>query len=224
MPQLFQSAVITSDGMRLLTKAQSGNAKIEFTRVETGNGSYTKEEKDSSVLMEMTGLRSVKNSYGLSDIRIHSDHCVKVTALIANYDSVAQEPLITEGYYLNEIGLYAREKDEENSTEVLYSIAVTAGENGDFMPPYNRNNPVEIIQEYYAAVSNSKEVTIQGSMGAVALAEDLDICNSKIDTLGNKLENYLDPDGSTLSATKAMQDGDGNVNIGHQYDYTTEYT
>ena len=211
MPQLFQSAVITSDGMRLLTKAQSGNAKIEFTRVETGNGSYTKEEKDSSVLMEMTGLRSVKNSYGLSDIRIHSDHCVKVTALIANYDSVAQEPLITEGYYLNEIGLYAREKDEENSTEVLYSIAVTAGENGDFMPPYNRNNPVEIIQEYYAAVSNSKEVTIQGSMGAVALAEDLDICNSKIDTLGNKLENYLDPDGSTLSATKAMQDGDGNV-------------
>ncbi len=169
MPQLFQSAVITSAGLRLLTKAQSGNAKIEFTRVETGNGSYTKEEKDAAVLMEMTGLKSVKNSYGLSDLRIHSDHCVKVSALIANYDSAAQESLITEGYYLNEIGLYARENDEE----VLYSIAVTSGENGDFMPPYNGLCPVEIVQEYYVTVSNSAEVTIQGSTGAVALAEDL---------------------------------------------------
>lgn len=172
MPQPFKNAVITNDGARLLTRAQAGEVKIEFTRMAVGNGDYSASEKTLESLQNAEGLKSLKNSFPLSSIEIYSDHSVKISALITNQDPATEQTLINEGYFINEMGLFAREKDEENSTEVLYSIAVTAGENGDFMPPYNGFNPVHIIQDYYATVNNSAEVTIQAGTGAVVLIDD----------------------------------------------------
>lgn len=172
MPQPFNNAIMTNVGARLLTKAQAGEIKIEFIRVEVGNGNYTEDEKTLEALQSQTALKSMKNSYPISDIEVYNDYSVKVTALISNQDSVTGDALITAGYYINEMGLYAKEKDGTDDTEVLYSIAVTAGDNGDFMPPYNGYNPAQIIQDYFATVNNSAEITIQTS-GAVALAEDL---------------------------------------------------
>jgi hypothetical protein len=57
---------------------------------------------------------------------------------------------------------------------VLYSIAVVAGDNGDFMPPYNGYNPAQIVQDYYATVDNSTQVTIQ-TAGAALLASEANI-------------------------------------------------
>lgn len=172
MPQPFKNAVITNDGARLLTRAQAGEVKIEFTRMAVGNGDYSPTEKTLESLQNMGGLKSLKNSYPLSSIDVYSDHSVKISALITNQDPATEQILIDEGYFINEMGLFAREKGEDNSTEVLYSIAVTAGENGDFMPPYNGFNPVHIIQDYYATVNNSAEVTIQAGTGAVVLIDD----------------------------------------------------
>lgn len=184
MPQPFNNAVMTNAGARLLTRAQAGEIKIEFTRIATGNGSYTAVEKTLDALQKRTSLKSLKNSYPISDIDIFSDYSVKVTALITNQDSVTGQTLVNEGYYINEMGLYAKVKDGAASTEVLYSITTTAGDNGDFMPPYNGYNPAQITQEYYATVSNSAEVTVQGGVGAPALADDM----QKVE---KKLENYL---------------------------------
>lgn len=172
MPQPFKNAVITNDGARLLTRAQAGEIKIEFTRMAVGNGDYSASEKSLESLQNVEGLKSLKNSFPLSSIEIYSDHSVKISALITNQDPATEQTLINEGYFINEMGLFAREKDEDNSTEVLYSIAVTAGENGDFMPPFNGFNPVHIIQDYYATVNNSAEVTIQAGTGAVVLIDD----------------------------------------------------
>lgn len=173
MPQPFQNAIITDDGAGLLTRAQAGEIKIEFTRVGIGDGIYMEEEKGVSALQAMIALKSEKNSYPISDISIHTGHSVKITALITNQDPVTKEVLVDSGYFINEMGLFARVKDGGDDTEILYSIAVTAGENGDFMPPYNGYNPAQIIQEYYATVNNSAEVTIQSNLGAPALADDL---------------------------------------------------
>ena len=150
MPQPFNNAIMTNVGARLLTKAQAGEIKIEFIRVEVGNGNYTEDEKTLEALQSQTALKSMKNSYPISDIEVYNDYSVKVTALISNQDSVTGDALITAGYYINEMGLYAKEKDGTDDTEVLYSIAVTAGDNGDFMPPYNGYNPAQIIQDYFA--------------------------------------------------------------------------
>ena len=171
MPQPFNNAVMTNAGARLLTRAQAGEIKIEFTRIAVGNGEYTADEKTLAALQKQTALKLLKNSYTLSDIDVFSDYSVKVTALITNQDPVTGQTLVTAGYYINEMGLFAKEKDGEDSTEVLYSITTTSGENGDFMPPYNGYNPAQITQDYFATVNNSAEVTIN-STGAALLVED----------------------------------------------------
>lgn len=171
MPQPFNNAVMTDAGARLLTRAQAGEIKIEFTRIATGNGVYAASEKTLSALQKRTALKAQKNSYPLSDIDIFSDYRVKVTALITNQDPVTGGTLVNAGYYINEMGLFAKVKDGAASTEVLYSITTTAGENGDFMPPYNGYNPAQITQDYYATVNNSAQVTIK-TAGAALLVED----------------------------------------------------
>lgn len=171
MPQPFNNAVMTDEGARLLTKAQAGEIKIHFTRIATGNGVYSADEKTLEKLQKATALKAQKNSYTLSDVDVYSDHAVKVTALITNQDPITKETLVTNGYYINEIGLFAKPDGAEDEEEVLYSVAVTAGTNGDFMPPYNGYNPAQITQDYYATVNNSMEVTI-ATTGAALLVED----------------------------------------------------
>ena len=58
MPQPFNNAVMTNNGAALLTRAQAGEIKIEFTRIVTGNGSYTADEKTLAKLQQATKLKS----------------------------------------------------------------------------------------------------------------------------------------------------------------------
>lgn len=174
MPQLFNNAVMTNKGADLLVRAQAGQIKLQFTRMAVGNGAYASSEKTIQALQKATKLKSQKNAYTLSAVNVYSEHSVKVTALITNYDSVKQSALVSVGYYINEIGLFAKPLGAADSEEILYSIAVVAGDNGDFMPPYNGYNPAQIIQDYYATVDNSTQVTIQ-TAGAALLASEANI-------------------------------------------------
>lgn len=171
MPQLYNNVVMTAAGAALLDKAQAGQAQIQFTRMAVGNGTYTAEEKLPSALQERTGLRSSKNSYTLSSANTVPGGGIKLTAVFTNQDPATGGALVNEGYHINEIGLFAKEKDGADDTEVLYSIAVATGDNGDYMPPYNGGAPVQIIQEYRAKISGAAEVSIN-SVGAFMLAED----------------------------------------------------
>lgn len=189
MPQPFNNAVMTNGGARLLTRAQAGEIKIKFTRIVTGSGTYSAAEKTLAALQARTALKAQKNSYPLSDIDIFSDHSVKVTALITNQDPVTKETLVNQGYYINEMGLYAKPEGGADSTEVLYSIVTTAGENGDFMPPYNGYNPAQITQDYFATVDNSANVTIE-TTGAALLVEDAN--KLKDDTTNQKYKIGID--------------------------------
>lgn len=190
MPQPFKNAVMTRAGALLLTRAQAGEIKIEFTRIAIGNGEYEENEKLFFALQERAGLKSLKNSYDLSSIEVYSEHSVKITALITNQNPLTGETLIDDGYFINEMGLYAKEKDGENDTEVLYSIAVTSGESGDFMPPYNGFSAVQIIQEYYATVDNSAEISIQAS-GAVVLVQDFEAFKKSVEESINGINGKL---------------------------------
>lgn len=171
MPQPYNNAVMTNAGAKLLTRAQAGEIKIEFTRIATGNGVYTESEKTLSALQARAALKSQKNSYALSDVDVYSDHSVKVTALITNQDPVTKSTLVSQGYYINELGLFAKPAGASEREEVLYSVTTAQGEVGDFMPPYNGYNPAQITQDYFATVNNSAEVTIN-TTGAALLVED----------------------------------------------------
>ena len=189
MPQLFNNAVITNAGARLIAKSLSGEVKIEFTKVSVGDGIYDAGEKQLEALQERKALKSWKNDFPLSNIEVYTDHSVRVTTLITNQNPVTAEVLVEEGYYINEIGLYAKEKGEADETEILYSITTTSGERGDFLPPYNGYNPAQIIQDYYATVGNAAEVEIKIMPYAVALAEDLLEVRETIHTHMENLEN-----------------------------------
>ena len=171
MPQLYNNAVITDAGLALLDRVQAGTASIQFTRMATGNGTYTVDEKTSSALKGCTGLKAQRNDYPLSSVSVAPDGGVRLTVLITNQDPATGATLVDEGYHINEIGLFAKEKGGADSTEVLYSITVARGDNGDYMPPYGGDAPVQIVQEYHAKVNNTTNVTIN-SAGAVMLAED----------------------------------------------------
>lgn len=177
MPQPFNAAVMTNAGAALLTKAQAGQCTIEFTRMAIGNGSYSTAEKETESLQKRTTLKSLKNSYTYSDLRVTSDRSVSVKALLTNQDPVTLKPLITEGYYITEVALFARPKG--GGAEVMYAIAVTAGPTGDFMPPYNGFNPAEIIQEFLVTTNNSASVTIVRG-GAALLAEDANVIEDDV--------------------------------------------
>ena len=167
----YGQAVMTDKGTELLAKAIAGQCTLEFVKVVVGDGTYTDEEKTIDVLSKATELKQAKNEYAFSGKEVASDYSVKLKALITNQDPVTKEVLVTVGYYMNEIGIYAKEHGADDDTAILYSIAITSGSQGDYMPPFNGYNPAQIIQEYYAAVDNSATIVIN-STGAALLVED----------------------------------------------------
>lgn len=174
MPQPFNNAAITDAGIAMLARAQANLCKITFTRMVIGDGHYDAHEETVEKLQERTALKSQRNSYPLSSIEISDGRSVAVTALITNFDLVENQVLVTEGYYINEMGLYAKEAEAGDDTEVLYSIVTTAGIQGDFLPPYNGYSPAQIIQEYYVTVGNSNGVSIVVRPNALVTKEMYD--------------------------------------------------
>lgn len=173
MPQPFNAAVMTTDGEALLAKATAGQCRIAYVCMAVGNGAYSNAEKTIAALKERKALKSKKNEYSFSDVTIENKNCVTLTALITNQNPVTSETLVGEGYYINEVGIFAKEQGEDDATAILYSICITASANGngDFMPPYNGFNRAEITQNYMITVDNSAEITVQ-MKGAALLAED----------------------------------------------------
>ena len=154
----FGNAVLTSAGLALLNKAVSGEARLEFTRMALGDGTYTEEQKTPAALQTLTALRSERGSYDISTKSTVNATTVKLTALLTNWDKETGEALITEGFHQNEIGLFCKAVGDDTS-EVLYSVAVADGE-GTIMPAFTGRNPTQIRQSFVVSVDSSNNITI----------------------------------------------------------------
>ena len=172
MAMPFLKAVTTDRGINLLTRSQAGDGIIIFTKMAIGNGIYSSQEKSFEQLRSAESLRGIKNSYRLSAARREGVSNVKVTAIISNQDPITKEAVVTEGYYINEIGLFA--KIEGDNEDTLLSIAVTSGEQGDYMPPFTGSETAQIVQNYIVAISNDLKINMEYSDAAVAFKEDVD--------------------------------------------------
>ncbi len=161
---IFNSAVLTRAGNELLVTAAAGK-QIEFTRMVTGCGIYTDEEKTRAALESAQSLKEQKQEFTFSTWEKESEQSVLLTAIISNKK-------LTEGYKMTEIGIYGKEVGAE--TDVLCSISVTESiEASDSFPPYNGLRECQIIQDYYITISPDAEVTVN-MQGAAALAEDFE--------------------------------------------------
>ena len=181
MAQPFENAVMTRSGIKLLNDAQSGECSIEFTRIAVGDGSYSTEEKERASLEAMEALKNEKETYSILSKTKQNDNAIILKTNISNYDDVEEKAIVTEGFYINEIAVFARAKDTED--EVMYSIAVVSGDLGDYMPAYNGYNPAQIIQSYLVSVNNADDSNIVVQSGAYALQVDLDECQSELNKL-----------------------------------------
>ena len=160
----FNSAVLTKKGNELLTTAVAGR-KIIFTRLVTGSGVYTEEEKARAALEKKTVLKQQKQEFTFSSYEKVSQTSVLLTALITNRE-------LKESYKMTEVGIYGKEVDAEE--DFLCSISVTASlEESDTFPAFNGLRESQIIQDYYITISVTAEVTVEMT-GAPALAEDLE--------------------------------------------------
>ncbi len=167
---IFNSAVLTKKGNELLVTAAAGR-KIIFTRLVTGRGVYTEEEKQRNVLEEKTQLKQQMQQFTFSKFEKASENSVLLTALITNKE-------LSEGYKITEIGVYGKEVEDEE--DFLCSIAVTRSmEETDSFPPYNGLRECQIIQDYYITISADADVTVN-TKGAVALAEDLEALRQEV--------------------------------------------
>lgn len=171
MPQPFSDAVITAAGAALLLKVETGEAAMEITKISVGNGVYSQAERTPANLRQRTALKNRRNNYVPSHVSVVSEDSIKITTLISNLDPVTEEPLISSGYFINEIGVYAKEEGGPSSTEVLYCIAVTSGSTGDYMPAYAGGGAAQITQDIYLTVGNAA-TTYVNAAGAAFLATE----------------------------------------------------
>ena len=159
----FYGSVMTDLGASLLADAVAGTAQIQFTSLKTGDGTYTEEERSRTALQARTALKSLKQSTSFSSVERQATARVVLDAIVSN------ESLLT-GYYVREVGIYAKDASDPSSTPILYAISVAKA--ADYMPPYDGLMPTTITEKYIATVDNSAEIVIE-STGAYAAAEDL---------------------------------------------------
>lgn len=181
MSTIYNNAAVTALGLAAIAKQTSDNSVVQFTRFKIGNGVYTEEEKTVEALRSATALKSEKNAYPIVSKRIATDNVTVVLKfMITNYDpDDPQAPIVSEDYYVNEIGLFA---SVDGGEEFLFSIAVCTGETGNALAAFDGTNPMQIVQEYNAKTDNSENVTVVIS-GAYALAVDVDDHENRISVL-----------------------------------------
>ena len=194
----FGSAVITDAGAQLLAEVMAGSHQVEFTTLAIGDGSYTAEERTTEALQAMTALKSPQQSFAFSSISTYSDTTVLLKAVISN------EQVLT-GFYINEIGIFARDASDASATPILYSI-VTAT-TADYLPAYNGSTPSTIQQNWYATLSNTATAVIDTTSAAYALAEDL--ANLQEAVVYPELTLAVDLTGATVSAASTVTVTDG---------------
>lgn len=156
----YRAAVMTDEGINLLADSLAEGYRIEFVKMVIGSGEYSEEEKKTDVLRKCTSLKEKQQEFGFSSVKSTEESEILLKAVISN-------AALDTGYYMREIGIVA--KKEGDTEEILYSVAIA--EVPDFLP--GKENPTEVIQEYYTKVHNAENVIINVKQGAYATAEDM---------------------------------------------------
>lgn len=202
--------LLTEKGKELHAKNLSGD-KIEFTRFQLGNGTYTGTES-TEALGKMVALKSGKDYFGVTKCEVVNTATCKLTLIATNKD-------ITAAYYVTEIGVYAKGSDGK---EVLYSIMVTKPDKPDWMPAYNSETPGSLKYYLYLSVGNSENTSVTAGMGGVATEDDLEALEARVKALEESsaamvgIKRMCMEDGTPQSSTQW-------VRIGQATGATVEY-
>lgn len=179
----FNKSVVTNQGRELMAKLLSKKATTEFTQVAISSTEY-----QDSQLEELTVLSNIKQT---SKAQAYSNNktTVSATAAINNEG-------ITEGYYINTVGLYATDPDKG---EILYSVS-TAKVNG-YMPPDIGVSKSGFSFTIYTEVGNAEQVDVTVDPSGYANKSDIQILSERITKNEHDSEEKFIP---KLSAEKGL--------------------
>lgn len=166
----FKRVVITRNGQTLMAKLMSGTGTVEFTKIGVSSTTYTDTQLES-----LTSLTGVKQTAPITNIARNNNASVTVEGAISNEE-------LTVGYYMQTIGLYAKDPD---AGEILY--AVTTASVAGYMPPFNNRTPSGAQFKLTTTVGNAENVTLQIDPSAVATIGDI----NRLETSLNDLQAYV---------------------------------
>lgn len=173
----FGSAVITNAGATLLANVMSGSKTIEFTSLTVGDGNYSSSEKEISALQQAEALKNQRLSFSFSSVTPYSDTAVRLRAIVSNVT-------VLTGFYINEVGIWAKDASDASAEPILYSIVVA--ETADYLPAYNGTTPSTIEQDWYTTLSNTATATITiDSSAYVALSDFEEFKSDILNIIGN---------------------------------------
>lgn len=146
----YNKTIITAKGQALIAKSMV-NTDVSFTKVVTSDKDYTSKGN----LENLTDIENIKQSELVSEVKVLNKTAVQVIAAFSN-------SLLTTGYYLRTIGLYATDPDEG---EILYSI--TTALVSDWIPPFGNISITSFEVKLETIVSNSGNIDLNVSPTAV---------------------------------------------------------
>ena len=161
----YNSAVRTSAGNELLSRVMAGETTITFTKLATSEeGIDTFTIKQELVPSSTKFVRNNKTGVIL--------------------DGVFNNVSVVTGYYINTIGIYAKDSDDN---EVLFSY-LTADDTPTYMEAYNGQVPFSIRIQVESGISLDDGSLIIIDPQGVATIEYV---NEKIEVLENKLKSCI---------------------------------
>jgi hypothetical protein len=140
----FKPAKITSQGQLMMMQDLNNQIDLQFTRIAFGNGEYT--EKEYSTISARTALKSQKQAFNIGYKLVKNGTSLELGVVASNES-------LTEGYSITEVGLFARDRSDENSVEKLYAIVIADTEH---VVHYKSKEVYDENSGYYVPVSTDE--------------------------------------------------------------------
>lgn len=140
----FHGTLLTNDGLLLKAKGET-NKLIEFTKIAVGEGVPAEGETVES----LTALKSQKLEVGINALEVIAGGISKATGVISNRG-------LAVGFYVREIGLFA--KDPDSGIEKLYSYTYVSSA-PDWLPPEGGPTLIESEIGMIAVTGNATNIT-----------------------------------------------------------------
>ncbi len=157
---IYHNSKQTNSGRELENRARNGEGTIEFTHIRTGSGTYTEDEK--LTLNNAIDLKEARQEFLFTGITLKKENdYLSLESVIANEG-------LREGYYLSELGIYARLKG--TMEEILYCIGLV--DYPDYIPS-DAHERYEIILQSLIKCYDAANVVIQYEENTYATAEAL---------------------------------------------------
>ncbi len=170
----FDAQFVTDQGAALLARSTAGEGSIIFTSMRTGDGEYSLDE--ISRITSCDELKNEKGTFPINDVDSRKEN-TRVRAVISNKG-------LEEGYYIKEIGLYAK-MDSEN--EVLFSVSVCR-EHPTFLPKM-QDVPIELPVTNYVSYSGDGDFTLDYRSDVYATLDTVERLSEEVKKKINDLDD-----------------------------------